>query len=122
MELAVTNGAVRSIICILISGTESGRRAHGSPTYPPAALPPALPLPPTGVVLIDVEYENIRDGGGEECDLQIEKIMTLIGAGIDFSRDQQYATPAQGGRPRDGFCFRFLEVDLNASQGLCQSE
>ncbi|CAG04042.1 unnamed protein product, partial [Tetraodon nigroviridis] len=24
---------------------------------------------------------------------QIEKIMTLIGAGIDFSRDQQYATP-----------------------------
>ncbi|XP_035864370.1 ankyrin repeat and SAM domain-containing protein 1A-like isoform X11 [Sander lucioperca] len=24
----------------------------------------------------------------------IEKIMTLIGAGIDFSRDQQYATPA----------------------------
>uniref|UniRef100_A0A8C4NRJ8 Ankyrin repeat and sterile alpha motif domain containing 1A n=1 Tax=Dicentrarchus labrax TaxID=13489 RepID=A0A8C4NRJ8_DICLA len=27
---------------------------------------------------------------------EIEKIMTLIGAGIDFSRDQQYATP---GRP-----------------------
>ncbi|XP_026188560.1 ankyrin repeat and SAM domain-containing protein 1A isoform X3 [Mastacembelus armatus] len=25
---------------------------------------------------------------------EIEKIMTLIGAGIDFSRDQQYATPA----------------------------
>lgn len=24
---------------------------------------------------------------------QIEKIMTLIGAGIDFSRDQQYTTP-----------------------------
>lgn len=24
---------------------------------------------------------------------QIEKIMTLIGAGIDFSRDQHYATP-----------------------------
>lgn len=24
---------------------------------------------------------------------QIEKIMTLIGAGIDFSRDQEYATP-----------------------------
>ncbi|KAK7878407.1 hypothetical protein WMY93_031037, partial [Mugilogobius chulae] len=27
---------------------------------------------------------------------QIEKIMTLIGAGIDFSRDQQYATPGAG--------------------------
>lgn len=26
---------------------------------------------------------------------QIEKIMTLIGAGIDFSRDQQYATPGR---------------------------
>lgn len=26
----------------------------------------------------------------------IEKIMTLIGAGIDFSRDQQYATPGAG--------------------------
>lgn len=26
---------------------------------------------------------------------QIEKIMTLIGAGIDFSRDQQYATPGK---------------------------
>ncbi|XP_046895295.1 ankyrin repeat and SAM domain-containing protein 1A isoform X2 [Hypomesus transpacificus] len=28
----------------------------------------------------------------------IEKIMTLIGAGIDFSRDQQYATPGASGR------------------------
>ncbi|KAM8863877.1 ankyrin repeat and SAM domain-containing protein 1A isoform 8-T8 [Spinachia spinachia] len=28
----------------------------------------------------------------------IEKIMTLIGAGIDFSRDQQYATPGAAGR------------------------
>uniref|UniRef100_A0A8C6UVP6 Ankyrin repeat and sterile alpha motif domain containing 1A n=1 Tax=Neogobius melanostomus TaxID=47308 RepID=A0A8C6UVP6_9GOBI len=27
---------------------------------------------------------------------EIEKIMTLIGAGIDFSRDQQYATPDAG--------------------------
>ncbi|CAL9703338.1 unnamed protein product [Knipowitschia caucasica] len=27
---------------------------------------------------------------------EIEKIMTLIGAGIDFSRDQQYATPGAG--------------------------
>ncbi|XP_019746475.1 ankyrin repeat and SAM domain-containing protein 1A isoform X6 [Hippocampus comes] len=31
----------------------------------------------------------------------IEKIMTLIGAGIDFSRDQQYATP--------GACVRLLQ-------------
>ncbi|KAL6119251.1 anks1a [Pungitius sinensis] len=29
---------------------------------------------------------------------EIEKIMTLIGAGIDFSRDQQYATPGAAGR------------------------
>lgn len=26
---------------------------------------------------------------------QIEKIMTLIGAGIEFSRDQHYATPGE---------------------------
>ncbi|XP_019746474.1 ankyrin repeat and SAM domain-containing protein 1A isoform X5 [Hippocampus comes] len=32
---------------------------------------------------------------------EIEKIMTLIGAGIDFSRDQQYATP--------GACVRLLQ-------------
>ncbi|XP_062247246.1 ankyrin repeat and SAM domain-containing protein 1A-like isoform X3 [Platichthys flesus] len=31
----------------------------------------------------------------------IEKIMTLIGAGIDFSRDQQYATPGAAGRLLD---------------------
>ncbi|KAM9855953.1 ankyrin repeat and SAM domain-containing protein 1A isoform 4-T4 [Aulostomus maculatus] len=31
----------------------------------------------------------------------IEKIMTLIGAGIDFSRDQQYATPGAAGRILD---------------------
>ncbi|CAL8367454.1 unnamed protein product [Lota lota] len=29
---------------------------------------------------------------------EIEKIMTLIGAGIDFSRDQQYDTPGAAGR------------------------
>ncbi|XP_034733293.1 ankyrin repeat and SAM domain-containing protein 1A-like isoform X13 [Etheostoma cragini] len=32
---------------------------------------------------------------------EIEKIMTLIGAGIDFSRDQQYATPGAAGRLLD---------------------
>ncbi|KAM9855954.1 ankyrin repeat and SAM domain-containing protein 1A isoform 5-T5 [Aulostomus maculatus] len=32
---------------------------------------------------------------------EIEKIMTLIGAGIDFSRDQQYATPGAAGRILD---------------------
>ncbi|XP_071332934.1 ankyrin repeat and SAM domain-containing protein 1A-like isoform X1 [Trachinotus anak] len=32
---------------------------------------------------------------------RIEKIMTLIGAGIDFSRDQQYATPGAAGRLLD---------------------
>ncbi|XP_076022227.1 ankyrin repeat and SAM domain-containing protein 1A isoform X3 [Genypterus blacodes] len=31
----------------------------------------------------------------------IEKIMTLIGAGIDFSRDQHYATPGAAGRLLD---------------------
>ncbi|KAM4571215.1 ankyrin repeat and SAM domain-containing protein 1A isoform 7-T7 [Fundulus diaphanus] len=32
--------------------------------------------------------------GGSNSTESIEKIMTLIGAGIDFSRDQHYATPA----------------------------
>lgn len=32
---------------------------------------------------------------------EIEKIMTLIGAGIDFSRDQHYATPGAAGRLLD---------------------
>ncbi|KAM8753884.1 ankyrin repeat and SAM domain-containing protein 1A isoform 2-T2 [Acanthopagrus schlegelii] len=32
---------------------------------------------------------------------EIEKIMTLIGAGIDFSRDQQYATPGAASRLLD---------------------
>ncbi|XP_034028760.1 ankyrin repeat and SAM domain-containing protein 1A isoform X2 [Thalassophryne amazonica] len=32
--------------------------------------------------------------GSSNSTESIEKIMTLIGAGIDFSRDQQYATPA----------------------------
>ncbi|XP_067383881.1 ankyrin repeat and SAM domain-containing protein 1A-like isoform X4 [Channa argus] len=32
---------------------------------------------------------------------RIEKIMTLIGAGIDFSRDQHYATPGAAGRLLD---------------------
>ncbi|XP_025757106.1 ankyrin repeat and SAM domain-containing protein 1A isoform X5 [Oreochromis niloticus] len=31
----------------------------------------------------------------------IEKMMTMIGAGIDFSRDQQYATPGAAGRLLD---------------------
>ncbi|XP_077368734.1 ankyrin repeat and SAM domain-containing protein 1A isoform X5 [Festucalex cinctus] len=36
---------------------------------------------------------SIKPPGSNSRD-SIEKIMTLIGAGIDFSRDQQYATPA----------------------------
>ncbi|KAL3974723.1 G2/M phase-specific E3 ubiquitin-protein ligase [Sarotherodon galilaeus] len=32
---------------------------------------------------------------------EIEKMMTMIGAGIDFSRDQQYATPGAAGRLLD---------------------
>ncbi|XP_077405349.1 ankyrin repeat and SAM domain-containing protein 1A isoform X4 [Vanacampus margaritifer] len=35
---------------------------------------------------------STKPPGSNSCD-SIEKIMTLIGAGIDFSRDQQYATP-----------------------------
>ncbi|XP_057685714.1 ankyrin repeat and SAM domain-containing protein 1A-like isoform X3 [Corythoichthys intestinalis] len=35
---------------------------------------------------------STKQAGDNSCD-SIEKIMTLIGAGIDFSRDQQYATP-----------------------------
>ncbi|XP_061591409.1 ankyrin repeat and SAM domain-containing protein 1A-like isoform X3 [Cololabis saira] len=39
----------------------------------------------------------------------IEKIMTLIGAGIDFSRDQQYATPGAAGRLLDQSVGDWLE-------------
>ncbi|XP_070695197.1 ankyrin repeat and SAM domain-containing protein 1A isoform X2 [Pempheris klunzingeri] len=40
---------------------------------------------------------------------EIEKIMTLIGAGIDFSRDQQYATPGAAGRLLDQSVGDWLE-------------
>ncbi|XP_026223200.1 ankyrin repeat and SAM domain-containing protein 1A isoform X2 [Anabas testudineus] len=39
----------------------------------------------------------------------IEKIMTLIGAGIDFSRDQHYATPGTAGRLLDQSVGDWLE-------------
>ncbi|KAM6977178.1 ankyrin repeat and SAM domain-containing protein 1A isoform 2-T2 [Aplochiton taeniatus] len=40
---------------------------------------------------------------------EIEKIMTLIGAGIDFSSDQQYATPGAAGRLLDQPVGEWLE-------------
>lgn len=46
---------------------------------------------------------------------QIEKIMTLIGAGIDFSRDQQYATP---GRVQSSLSFHALNEMLYRVQHL----
>ncbi|MEQ2220033.1 Ankyrin repeat and SAM domain-containing protein 1A [Ilyodon furcidens] len=41
-----------------------------------------------------------KQGGSNSTEI-IEKIMTLIGAGIDFSRDQHYATPGAAGRLLD---------------------
>lgn len=63
---------------LLVEG--GGWNLMSSPlTHPSLPLPPTLPLSPSLFC---------------SCP-QIEKIMTLIGAGIDFSRDQQYSTPGR---------------------------